>query len=156
MKKAIKIILISLAVILIAAQFVRPDLSNPPITDSERLEAATEVPTPVGAIFERSCRDCHSNATNYPWYSQISPVSWWLKDHIDEGRKEMNFSVWNTYNAKRKDRKLEEICEKVTAGEMPLPSYTWGHWDASLSPEDVRTLCEWTRVERERLGPIEK
>jgi hypothetical protein len=102
-------------------------------------------------ILSRSCADCHSNRTNYPWYSKIAPASWLLADHIDEGRKELNISVWNTYETRKKIRKLDSICEEVQDGEMPLPSYLWIHWDAAMKPGDAATLCNWANGEKERL-----
>ena len=155
MKKAIKIIIIVLALIFVIAQFIRPDLSHPPVVPGQELEATTAVPQNVAAVFERSCNDCHSQKTDFPWYSQITPVSWWLRNHVDHGREHLNFSVWNTYANDRKVRRLEEVCEQVESREMPLPSYTWAHWDAPLSSEESRTLCDWTRAEINRLEAIE-
>ena len=153
MKRLIKIVLIVVVALTVIAQFIRPDLSNPPIVAQQTLEASTAVPAEVGSILQRSCNDCHTNATTYPWYSRITPVSWWLKDHVDHGREELNFSVWNTYETRRKVRKLEELCEQVETREMPLPSYTWAHRDAPLSDDEIRTLCEWSKAERNRLEP---
>ena len=153
MKRLIKIVLIVAVALAAIAQFIRPDLSNPPIVAQQTLEASTAVPAEVGSILQRSCNDCHTNATTYPWYSRITPVSWWLKDHIDHGREELNFSIWNTYETRRKVRKLEELCEQVETREMPLPSYTWAHRDAPLSDDEIRTLCEWSKAERNRLEP---
>jgi hypothetical protein len=153
LKRLIKIVLIVAVALAVIAQFIRPDLSNPPIVAQQTLEASTAVPAEVGSILQRSCNDCHTNATTYPWYSRITPVSWWLKDHIDHGREELNFSVWNTYETKRKVRKLEELCEQVETREMPLPSYTWAHRDAPLSDEEIRTLCDWSKAEQNRLEP---
>ena len=78
---------------------------------------------------------------------QISPVSWWLKNHINEGRRELNVSEFGTYADKKKGRKLHEICEQVEK-EMPLPSYLWIHRDATLSDNDIKVLCDWAESER--------
>jgi hypothetical protein len=154
-KKALKIIVIVLATVFVIAQFIRPARTVPPENPAETLEASTQVPADVEAILVRSCVDCHSNRTTYPWYSNISPVSWFLADHINEGRRELNISTWNTTDAKRKFRKLDKICQEVQDGEMPLPSYLWIHWDAELSQNDVNTLCAWTDAEKARLQPPE-
>lgn len=151
MKKALKIALIVIVVLLVVAQFIRPDFTNPPVVAEQQLVANTEVPGDVAAIMQRSCSDCHSNTTVYPWYSQISPVSWWLKDHINDGRRELNFSEWGTYPARKKAKKLEEVCEQVQAHEMPLPSYTWIHRDSFLSEADIKTICDWTTSERAKV-----
>lgn len=151
MKKTLKIIAVILFVAFIAVQFYRPDRTAPPIVEAETLEASTEVPENVARIFTRSCNDCHTNKTNYPWYSQIAPASLFLAAHVEEGRSELNLSIWNKYDTKRKRRKLDEICEQVSQKEMPLPSYLWIHWDANLSEEDIKTLCDWADKEKARL-----
>jgi hypothetical protein len=152
-KKAIKITVIILAVAFIAIQFYRPDMSNPPENPADTLEASTQVPPEVEAIISRSCVDCHSNRTSYPWYSNIAPSSWFLAGHIRDGRRQLNISVWNTYDERRKVRKLDAICDQVDTGEMPLPSYLWIHWDSKLRPGDAKTLCDWTAAEKARLEP---
>ncbi len=147
MKKALKIIAVVLFSLFVIIQFLRPDFTNPPVVQGEILQAATAVPENVQAILKRSCSDCHTNETVYPWYAKIQPSAWFLADHIKEGRGEMNLSLWNTYEAKRKKRKLEEICEQVETKEMPLPSYLWIHRDAALSDDEIKTLCDWTKSE---------
>jgi len=151
MKKALKIIVLILFLAFVVAQFFRPNRTAPFDVPAETLEASTAVPAEVGAILSRSCVDCHSNRTSYPWYSNVSPVSWFLQNHIDVGRNELNISVWNTYPTKKKIRKLDKICEEVSNGEMPLPSYLWIHWDASMQPGDTDKLCGWTEAEKARL-----
>ena len=153
MKKALKIIVIVLAAAFVIAQFIRPDRTLPPENPAETLEASTQVPPDVESILTRSCADCHSNRTVYPWYSNVSPFSWFLANHINEGRRELNISTWNTTDVKRKVRKLDKICEEVQNGEMPLPSYLWIHWDAKVSQNDINTLCAWTDTEKQRLQP---
>ena len=152
MKKLLKITAICIVAAFLVIQFFRPDFTNPPVNQAETLEASTEVPENVRAIINRSCKDCHSNETVYPWYSKIQPSAWFLDDHIHAGRTEMNFSVWNTYETRRKRRKLDEICEMVKSRAMPLPSYLWIHRDAQLSDDEINILCEWTNRESERLA----
>ncbi len=151
MKKTLKITAIVLLTAFVAIQFYRPAKTNPPIVEAETLEATTQVPETVGKILSRSCNDCHTNNSNYPWYSEIAPMSWGVIHHIDEGRGELNFSTWATYNPKRKKHKLEEICEMVTSGEMPHYQYLWIHWDARLSDDDKKILCDWTENEKAKL-----
>lgn len=152
MKRALKIIAVVLFVAFAAVQFIRPDFTNPPIVAENRLEASTQVPEQVEKILTTSCKDCHSNETNYPWYSKIQPAAWFLSGHISEGRKQLNFSEYGTYETRRKRRKLDEVCEQVETREMPLPSYLWIHWGAKLSDEEVKTLCDWSKAESERLS----
>ncbi len=151
MKKVLKIIAIVVVVAFIVIQFIRPDFTNPPVNQAETLESATQVPENVQAILNRSCKDCHSNETKYPWYSRIQPSAWFLADHIEEGRRELNLSVWKTYEPRRQRRKLGEICEQIQAKEMPLPSYLWIHWDAKMSEAEIKTICDWTVAEQAKI-----
>lgn len=151
MKKFLKIMVIMAVTAFVVLQFFRPDRRNPPIVEAETLDAAMAVPADVQAVLSRSCNDCHSHKTVYPWYSNVSPFSWFLADHIEHARSEVNFSVWNTYDAKKKAHKLDEICEMVEAGAMPLPSYLWIHRDAVLSESDAGTLCYWAKQEKRQL-----
>lgn len=151
MKKVLKIIAVVLVAAFLAIQFYRPDRTNPPVVEAETLEVATQVPENVKEILERSCNDCHSNRTAYPWYSQIAPFSWLLANHVKEGRAELNFSVWATYADRRKRRKLDEICEQVKTGEMPHKQYLWIHRDAKLSEADKEILCDWAKSEIAKL-----
>jgi hypothetical protein len=154
MKKALKIIAVVFFVAFAVLQFFRPDFTNPPVTQAETLEATTQIPENVRAILQRSCNDCHTNETSYPWYSKIQPSASFLKGHIDDGRRHLNFSIWNTYDSRKKRKKLEEVCEQIEAKEMPLPSYLWIHWDAKLSDEDRKVLCDWSTAEKTRLESL--
>lgn len=148
MRKILKYAVIALAALFVLAQLVRPDMTNPPVNPQERIEASVNVPSEVAAILKRSCNDCHTNETIHPWYSQITPVNWWLKSHFEHGREHLNFSTWSRYTDPQKDKRLEEICEVLEEGEMPLSSYLWGHRDAVLSAEDSRRLCDWARASK--------
>lgn len=150
-KKVIKVVLIVLVLGFVVIQFFRVDQTNPPVNAAETMEASMNVPPDIKLILGRSCNDCHSNLTQYPWYTNVQPSAWFMKDHIDDGRRELNFSVWSTYNARRKAKKLEEICEQVERAEMPLPSYLWIHWDAKLRDGDAQTLCDWSKAEQAKM-----
>jgi hypothetical protein len=151
MKKTLKIVAVILFGAFFIAQFIRPDRTNPPTVQAETLEASTQMPDDVKKILARSCADCHTNTTAYPWYSNVTPANFFLAHHIEEGRQTLNFSIWNTYELRRKRRKLDEICEQATSGEMPLPSYLWIHADAKMSDEEIKTLCDWADAEKARL-----
>lgn len=110
------------------------------------------MPDDVRQILDRSCRDCHTNETRLPWYSYLQPPASFLAAHIDDGRRELNFSVWATYDKSRRRRKLDEICREAEARAMPLPSYLWIHRAARLSDEEIRALCRWTEDESARLA----
>jgi len=158
LRKIVKISLVVLAVAFALAQLIRPDFTNPPVIQTDTLTATTNVPADVQQILTRSCNDCHSNSTQYPWYARVTPFNWFLASHIEDGRRELNFSAWNTYSSEKKEKKLEEICEQVEQASMPLPSYLWIHREAVLSESESRRLCEWARSEGARLSdsaPVE-
>jgi hypothetical protein len=151
MKRVAKITAIAIAVILVGIQFVRIDRSNPPVVSGEPIESHVSVPGDVSEILGRSCNDCHSHKTVYPWYSHVAPASWFLGYHVNHGREHMNMSEWGALRREKQARMLEEICEMVRGGEMPLPSYLWIHRDAVLSEADKDALCSWTESERKKL-----
>ncbi len=144
-----KKILYGLLVILIIIQFFRIDKTNPAIKIENDFIEINNPPEEIASILKTSCYDCHSNESTYPWYSNIAPVSWWVKDHINEAREELNFSEWGTFTAKRKDHKLEEMVEEVEEGEMPLNEYTWTHSEAKLTAEQKTLLMDWVKEVRE-------
>ena len=150
MKRSTKII-IAILIILILIQFIRPERNNGNALG--RNDFTHEIPTPdtVMGILKTSCFDCHSNHTNYPWYAEIAPVSWWLSNHVKEGKWELNFSEFVTYNDRRKNKKLEEIAEQVEEHEMPLSSYTLIHKDANLNQQEIQTLAQWAKLAQQQL-----
>ena len=138
-----KWILIALVVIAVAIQFIRPSFANPPVNPQHTIQSYTTVPANVDTTLRRACYDCHSSETRWPWYAQISPVSWWLKDHVNEGRRELSFSEFGTYNKVKAVRKLKEACDQVKEGEMPLKTYLPMHPEAKLTDADRQVLCAW-------------
>jgi len=149
-----KKILVGLAVLFVIIQFFRIDKTNLPVEASVDMIKVMKVPTEIEGILSTSCYDCHTNETIYPWYTNIAPVSWWIKKHVDEGRDELNFSEWGIYSLRRKDHKLDEIIELVEENEMPLKSYLLVHGDASLSAEQKAQLVDWANSAREELGYV--
>lgn len=150
--KIIKTIAVILAILFIAAQLIRPDRTNPPVDPQLDIHTVAQVPADVSAILKRSCFDCHSNQTVWPWYTNITPINWWIVDtHVEHGREHHNFNEWGKMNEKDRDHMFDEICEEVEKDAMPLPSYLILHGDARLSESQKRTLCDWTRAERERI-----
>lgn len=154
MKKTIKIAAIVIVISLVVIQFFQIDKSSSAVVQAETLEAAVSVPPDIKLILGRSCNDCHSNTTVYPWYSNIQPAGWFLKSHIDDGKRHLNFSVFNTYAEKKKAHKLEEICEMVESKQMPLPSYLWIHRDAVLKDPEARALCDWANQEKAKIPDV--
>jgi len=149
--KILKIIIFAIGLFFVGIQLYRPARENPPVDETQTIFAAMNVPEDARKILERSCADCHSHKTNWVWYSQIQPAMWFMSDHVNEGRAKLNFSIWGSYEARRKRKKLGEICEEISDKSMPLPSYLWLHGDAHLSEGDVKVLCDWTRVEMEKI-----
>jgi len=152
MLRILKITAIVLLVIFAGIQVVRPARTNPPVDESQTIFSRTQITPQVADIFERSCRDCHSNKTVWPWYTQVAPISWWLSDHVNSGRGLLNLSEWAKLDRDRQDRKLRQICDEVRDGAMPLSSYTPMHPKAKLSEQDKKILCDWTDAERQRLS----
>jgi hypothetical protein len=101
------------------------------------------MPTEVRSILERSCYDCHSNRTRWPWYSRVAPVSWFVARHVAEGREHLNFTEWDRMSPEDQAKAMEEIGETVTEGEMPLASYLLAHPEAALSEQDQTLLRQW-------------
>ena len=139
-----KIILGVLAIFVIM-QFFGIDKENPSYPAENDFIAITNPPAEIAQIIKTSCYDCHSYHTEYPWYTSIAPLSWWIGDHIEEGREHFNLSEWGSYSEKKALHKLEEFYEEVEEGEMPLYSYTLIHGEASLSPEQVEKLVTWVK-----------
>jgi hypothetical protein len=139
-------------VLFVAVQFVRPAKTNPSSEQSLSIENHTQVSPTVASIFDRSCNDCHSNKTRWPWYSNVAPVSWFVINHVNEGRSDMNLSEWGKLDRNRQRRRLEDICEMVESGEMPLSSYTPLHPGSKLTQADVKAICDWSTSERQRLA----
>ena len=151
MKKFLKPIAIILLIVLVVMQFFSPDKNTSDLTIAENPSdfIAITKPTPmVEDVLLRACYDCHSDHTNYPWYNNITPINYWLADHVKHGKKHLNFSKWSTYSPKKQDHKLEECIEMVEEGEMPLNSYTWTHGDAKLTPAEVQELTTWLSLKR--------
>lgn len=144
-------ILLIIIIILIGIQFIRPakNQSNEVLTND--ISHVYTVPQNVSAVLKKACNDCHSNNTVYPWYSQVQPIGWWLNNHIEEGKEELNFNEFAAYPIPRQYHKLEEVIEQVKEGEMPIWSYTLIHTDAKLSDEEKQTLINWAQGIRDTM-----
>ncbi len=138
----------------VVSQFFGPAKTNPTNDASQAIESHMQLTPPVAAILDRSCNDCHSNKTRWPWYSNVAPVSWFVIDHVNEGRHNLNFSEWGRYTQRDVEGMLKQICQEVKAEMMPLSSYTPLHPGSKLSTEDVKVLCDWTNAERARVAAL--
>lgn len=146
-----KRILLSLVAVILAIQVIRPAMTNPPVDAAKTVDAVAQVPADVSALLQRSCNDCHSNATVWPWYSNVAPASWLLVSHVESGRRHLSLSNWADYSPANKRKKLDAICEHVKEGEMPMSSYVLIHRNAALSSTDVQAICGWTEQEATRV-----
>lgn len=136
-------VLIAIISLLVLIQFFRPE-RNLGLADTEKdITHSLTVSSEVKNILQKSCYDCHSNHTEYPWYANFQPVSGWLAHHVNEGKDELNFSEFDTYKLKRKIKKLKEVIEQTKKGDMPLNSYLIIHKDAALSEEQKNQLIKW-------------
>jgi hypothetical protein len=132
------VVALVVVVVLIAIQFVPVNRSNPPV------RGEINAPQPVAEVLRRSCYDCHSNETHWPWYSHVAPVSWMLADHVQEARGHLNFSTWGELSDEERSGAVYEIWEQISEGKMPLRSYLIMHPDARLSDRAVETLRAWS------------
>ncbi|MDJ1467761.1 heme-binding domain-containing protein [Xanthocytophaga flava] len=148
MKK--KILLIFIA-ILVLIQFIRPERNLGTAESEKDYTHFVQVTPEVAGLLKTACFDCHSNHTEYPWYANINPIGLWLSHHVDEGKRELNFSDFAQYEPKRMDHKLEEIAEEVEEGHMPISSYTLLHKDAKLHETQIKTIVDWVKGERQKI-----
>jgi hypothetical protein len=137
--KWIKKIAIFLVIALVVMQLIPVERSNPSVRN--QFAAPPEVET----ILRRACYDCHSNETRWPWYARVAPISFLLWRDVKEGRKELNFSIWDRYEQRRKARKLKEIVKEVEEGDMPPWYYIPVHADAMLSQGDREAIAKWAK-----------
>ena len=143
LKKTIYILLIILVVI----QFIHPkkNIDTAAAVLNSDISKVFPVPDNVQTILKTSCYDCHSNNTEYPWYSKIQPVAWWLNNHIEEGKGEVNFNEFASYSLRKQYKKFDEIIKQVKEDEMPLSTYTLIHKNAVLDNNQKLALSGWAR-----------
>lgn len=146
-----KKIFLGLLIVFVILQFFRPSKTNLPVVADHTISATFNISPGIKSTLETSCYDCHSNRTTFPWYTEIQPVGWWLQDHVNEGRGELNFDEFATYSPRRQFHKLEEIGEQVEEGEMPLTSYTIMHGKAKLSDVQKKELKDWSDAMRDSM-----
>jgi hypothetical protein len=137
--------------LIVGIQLIRPARTNPSVVPSHTLQAVVFVPPQVESILQRACYDCHSDLTQWPWYSNVAPISWFVIDHVDSGRRHANFSAWLPRNITKSPaaytrERFEAICKQVQSQDMPLTSYLLLHRAANLSQADIETICQWTRT----------
>jgi len=139
-----KIILTAIAIIFVAIQFKRPSQNKNEQVSATDISKVVNLHDSVRIILQNACYDCHSNNTNYPWYSKIQPVGWYLAKHIARARDDLNFSEFGGYSPRVQLSKLDEITNAIRDNIMPLPSYKMMHKNAKLSTNEKTLLINWT------------
>jgi len=124
-------------IVLIGIQFIDAKKTNPPITGE------IEAPPIIMDIIKKSCYDCHSNRTNWPLYAYIAPISWFVVDHVNEGREKLNFTEWNKVPHQKKANLKRKIIKEISEGEMPLTSYKFLHPSAEVSYDEQKIIQKW-------------
>ena len=133
-------------------QFTNPAHVKPQVTPGHDVFAAATTPPEVVTLFRNACYDCHSSETEWPWYSYVAPVSWFVVGHINDARRALNFSDWPHDNPQRARKKWSHVGDEVESGDMPLSSYTWMHAKARLSAQQREQLIKWAKAEAQRLA----
>lgn len=145
MKRLFLYFVLPVSVLFGLIQLVPSKQTNP------KVAADIKAPVAVKAQLRTSCYDCHSNETKWPWYSKVAPFSWLVVHDVNEGRSELNFSDWGTYNTFKKRYLLKEIKETVEEGTMPVNLYTYAHPKAKLSPATKSLLLKWVQTSLKNL-----
>lgn len=141
MRRRLKQAAVALVIVLAVAQLVRPERANPPIDARRTLQAQPGTASGLSAVLDRACGQCHSNATVWPWYTNIAPVSWLMAYGVKQGRQAVNYSEWAAYPPERQRALLVASCRAASSGKMPGRPYTLLYPETRLSPQDVATIC---------------
>lgn len=141
--KTIKIIIMVLLIAFVGIQFVPTERNQSDETPKTDFMLVNDVPNVIKSKLQISCYDCHSNNTEYPWYSKIQPGAWFMEKHIIEGKDELNFNEWADYSNRRKRSKLKSVINQIKDDEMPLDSYTLIHRNAILSEAEKQEIINW-------------
>lgn len=137
MKKVFKFFPLIIFLALIGIQFVHVERTNPPVN------AELKAPPEIKTVLRNSCYDCHSNETKWPWYSYVAPVSWLITDHVNEGRRHLNFSEWEKLPEKKKAKLKSEIWDEVSEDAMPIKQYTYLHANSALNLNQKNLIKKW-------------
>lgn len=147
----LKKILLFLLVAFVIIQFIHPEKNKAAGPQVNYIGNAHPVPADIKSILQKACNDCHSNNTEYPWYTSIQPVDWWMDNHVKDGKKHLNLDDYTMRSLRYQYHKLEEIEEQIRDGEMPLNSYTWMHKDAILTPAEKDKIINWSKSLRDSM-----
>ena len=162
-RRPVRIILLFLFFIFIIIQFFQPDKNNNDVLAKDDITTMVSIPDTVQQLMKAACYDCHSNNTKYPWYTDIQPIGWWMENHVEDGKRHLNFNEFAAIpprNGKttreRQLKKLEEVKKTIEEGEMPLSSYTLIHKEARLNKEQKQMIIAWSDTARQALSILSK
>jgi Haem-binding domain len=147
MGKPFKIAGLALIGFIVVIQFIQPERNIYEGSPEHDMLSTLSVPILVAELLQNSCYDCHSANTRYPWYSKISPVSWYLNLHIEQGKEALNFSEFAQLKKRKKIGALSSICEVLELGSMPLPGFLIIHRNAVMDEEEIASICDWSESE---------
>lgn len=150
--KIVKIIVLILLVVFVGIQFVPTKRNQSNYVPETDFLLVNNTPKNIEKLLQVSCYDCHSNNTGYPWYNKIQPAAWFLEDHINEGKAELNFSTWDALSNRRKASKLKSIISQIEDDDMPLFSYTLIHKDAMFSDAEKENIIQYITQLKENLS----
>jgi len=151
MRRRFVVLLVAASLTAFAPAFIHPfgamkdQVSVNPLFDGATIDAA------IGGIFEKSCQNCHSERTEWPWYSYTAPMSWMLESDVRQARSRMNLSRWREYSPEEQQQLLAKISVMIRSRAMPLPRYVLLHPGARLSDDEIAQIAQWTKTERRRL-----
>jgi len=151
-RKLFKKIFLVFFILFIIAQFFQPEKNNGVADTPTDVTHYVTVPADVMQVLRTSCYDCHSNKTQYPWYSQITPGNFWLANHISDGKKVLNFSEFGSLSQRKMRSKLSSVAEQVQKREMPLQSYLFIHRNARLSDSQIKMVTNWADSAKQELS----
>lgn len=133
--------------IFLSFQLIQIDKENPSVDKKIDYNRVTYASPEIQKILKKACYDCHSNEVNYPWYSSIAPISWFIKEHVNQGKEYVNFSEYGKYNRYQKEHINSSLYRVIENKTMPLNSYLWMHKEANLSEEDYILLLNWFQTQ---------
>lgn len=124
-------------------QFIPIDKVNKPVDKTKNFVDAKNTPKQVSDLIKNACYDCHSDETIYPKYAYVAPFSWSVKSHVNDGRRHVNFSIWETYNKDLKQNMLKNSIQTIENKTMPMPAYIIYHDEANLTTNDRKVLTKY-------------
>jgi len=143
MMKRVKQLLVALLLAFAVIQFIQPARNQSGQAVQLDFSNTTTVPDTIYTLFKNACFDCHSNNTNYPWYSNIQPMGWFMASDIENGKAKLNFNDLGSLSSRRLESKLQETENMIKDGTMPLPAYKLMHEGARLTKEEREALIGW-------------